>query len=216
MAGMPSITRAPSKSVERHEAVEARVFAAVERLLGEGSRYTEISVQRIITEAGLARSTFYAHFRDKSDLLGRLAASLKESLFDAAAWDPTGGADALPALVRAFEDVLRRHREHRVLLAAIAETAAYDPAVNDFYTADLDAFEARAAEYLVRCQSAGLADPSIEPAAASMIVVVGGYQAIVRHIATDPGSGDAAFARQLAEIWWYGVYRRLPGGVQQG
>jgi AcrR family transcriptional regulator len=214
MAGMPSITRTPSKNIERREAVEARVFAAVEKLLGEGMRYTEISVQRIIIEAGLARSTFYGHFRDKSDLLARLAASLTESLFDSAAWDPTG-ADALPALARAFEDVLRRHREHRNLLAAIAETAAYDPAVNDFYLADLDAFETRAAEYLVTCQSAGLTDPSIEPAAASMIVVVGGYQAIVRHIAADPGSGDAAFARQLAEIWWYGVYRRTPDATQQ-
>ena len=194
--------------------MEERVFAAVERLLGEGLRYTEISVQRIITEAGLARSTFYAHFRDKSELLARQAASLNESLFDAAAWDPTA-VDALPALVRAFEDVLRRHREHRVLLAAITETAAYDPAVNDFYTADLDAFESRAVEYLRMCQSAGLTDPDIEPAAASLIVVVGGYQAIVRHIATDPGSGDAAFARQLAEIWWYGVYRRRPEGVDR-
>lgn len=215
MACMPSITRAPSKSNERREAVEAKVFAAVEALLGEGMRYTEISVQRIITEAGLARSTFYAHFRDKSDLLARLAASLKESFFHTAArWDPVSAGEGLPSLVQVFEDVLRRHREHRVLLAAITETAAYDPAVHDFYTADLGAFEARTVEDLMRCQAAGLTDPSIEPGAMSRIVVFGGEQAIAHHIATDPGTGDAAFARQLAEVWWYGVFRRLPDAAK--
>jgi AcrR family transcriptional regulator len=215
MTGMPSITRTPSRSIERREAVEERVFAAVEKLLGEGMRYTEISVQRILAEAGLARSTFYAHFRDKSDLLARMAASLKESIFHASGqWDPVGASEGLPSLVRVFEDILRRYREHRVLLAAIAETAAYDPVVHDFYTADLDAFEARVVADVVECQSAGLTDPDIDPAATSRIVVFGGQQAIVHHIAADPGSGDAAFARQLAEIWWYGVYRRTPGGAQ--
>lgn len=214
---MPSITRTPSKSIERREAVEARVFAAVEKLLGEGMRYTEISVQQIITEAGLARSTFYGHFRDKSDLLARLAASLKESFFQTAGqWDAMSADDGLASMARVFEDVLRRHREHRVLLAAITETAAYDPVVHDFYTADLDAFETRVADDLVKCQAEGLTDPGIDPVATSRIVVFGGEQAIVHHIATDPGSGDAAFARQLAEVWWYGVYRRLPGATEQG
>jgi AcrR family transcriptional regulator len=216
MAGMPSITRTPSRSIERREAAEARVFAAVEKLLGEGLRYTEISVQQIITEAGLARSTFYGHFRDKSDLLARLAASLKESFFHTAGqWDPANPDERLASLVRVFEDVLRRHRENRVLLAAITETAAYDPAVSDFYAADLGAFEARTIEDLVRCQAAGLTDPSIEPAAMSRIVIFGGEQAIVHHIATDPGSGDAAFARQLAEVWWYGAFRRPPDAGRQ-
>jgi hypothetical protein len=37
---------------------------------------------------------------------------------------------------------------------------------------------------------------------------MGGERALADHVtAGDPGS-DAAFARELALTWWYGVYRR--------
>jgi AcrR family transcriptional regulator len=207
---MASVTRRPAKRAERREAVEARVFAAVEKLLGEGLTYTEISVQQIITEAGVARSTFYGYFHDKSDLLQRLATTLRESFFlSAASWDP---AEGLPGLVRVFEEILRRHREHLPLLAAITETAAYDPAVRSFYNADLDAFEARVTQDLRELQAQGSTDPAIDPVATSRVVVWGGEQAIAHHMSTDDGSGDAAFAAQMAALWWYGAYHRLPGG----
>jgi hypothetical protein len=42
------------------------------------------------------------------------------------------------------------------------------------------------------------------------VIVLGGEVAIADHVATfrDDTSGDGAFARELARIWWYGVYRR--------
>jgi AcrR family transcriptional regulator len=187
------------------------VFAAVERLLNEGMKYTEISVQRIITEAEIARSTFYAHFRDKSDLLSRLAEGTRENFFDAAsAWEAMGAAAGVSSLTQIFEELIARHREHSAVLLAITEIAAYDPVVRDFYTSDLDAFEARVVSDLKERQQAGLTAPDLDPAAASRIIVWGGEQAIAHHISTDDGSGDATFARELATIWWYGAYCRQP------
>jgi hypothetical protein len=43
------------------------------------------------------------------------------------------------------------------------------------------------------------------------VIVLGGAQAIVRHIAGDGGTGDEAFTRELALIVWHGVFRRLAG-----
>jgi AcrR family transcriptional regulator len=79
---MPSITRPRPQGPDRRAAAVAQVLAATERLLGEGVPFTELGVQRIAAEAGIARSTFYLHFRDKTELLVRLAGSLKEELFD--------------------------------------------------------------------------------------------------------------------------------------
>jgi AcrR family transcriptional regulator len=113
---MPSITRRPSHGPEHRAAAEAQVFAAVERLLDEGMNYTEISVQRIISEAKIARSTFYAHFRDKSDLLSRLAEATRENFFNAAsAWEAMGAAAGVPSLAQIFGELIAKHREHSAL-----------------------------------------------------------------------------------------------------
>ena len=206
---MPSITRRPSHGPEHRAAAEAQVFAAVERLLDEGMNYTEISVQRIISEAKIARSTFYAHFRDKSDLLSRLAEATRENFFNAAsAWEAMGAAAGVPSLAQIFGELIAKHREHSALLLAISEIAAYDPVVRDFYTSDLDAFEARVVMDLKERQRAGLTAPDLDPVAASRIIVWGGEQAIAHHISTDDGSGDVTFAGELATIWWYGAYCR--------
>ncbi|MEU6203817.1 helix-turn-helix domain-containing protein, partial [Micromonospora musae] len=62
---MPSITRRRSGGSDRRLSVEAQILAATERLLAEGESFTELGVQRIAREAGVARSTFYMHFADK-------------------------------------------------------------------------------------------------------------------------------------------------------
>ncbi len=67
-------------------------MSAFERMLDSGEAFSEISVQRILEEAGVSRATFYAHFQSKSDILVRLSDDLRESLLALARqWDPAGG-----------------------------------------------------------------------------------------------------------------------------
>jgi AcrR family transcriptional regulator len=206
---MPSITRKPSSTSEHRSAVEAQVLAAVERLLGRNLRYTQISVQQILTEAHVARSTFYVHFQDKSDLLSRLTGRLRQTLYDMAAqWEPNGPEGGLAGLVKTFETLIAYHREHAAVLAATTEIAAYDPGAHDFYTSDLDSFEAKTTTNLLGEQNTGRTPAEVDAGAASRIIVWGGERAIGHHISNDDGSGDAAFARELAATWWYGIYRR--------
>lgn len=209
------------RSVTRHRAghhaaraatTEARLLSAVERLLGSGESFTEISVQRIIGEAGVARATFYAHFRGKSDILMRLADRLRTSLLELALqWDPGAGEDGADRYARFFADVLALHRAHRGVITAVREVAFYDPDVRDFYTADLEGFDEHVLGTLLSEQDAGSTPADLDAVAASRIIVWGGSQAIARHLAVDDGSGDASFARELARIWWHGTYRRPAG-----
>jgi AcrR family transcriptional regulator len=207
---MRSVTRRqPTHHAVRSAATEAQLLAAVERLLDAGERYTAISVQRIIDEAGVSRATFYAHFRGKSDLLARLSGRLRESLLELARqWDPGAGEDGAGRYARFFEEVIAIQRAHRSLITAVREVAAYDPEVADFYGAALEGFDEHVAGTLRAEQDAGSTPRDLDATAASRVIVWGGAQAIAHHIDVDDGSGDASFARELGSIWWHGAYRR--------
>ena len=158
---MPSITRRRPRNPDGRAAVEARVLAATERLLEEGDRFTELGVQRIAAEAGVARSTFYSHFRDKTELLMRLAGTMRESSFDRThEWDPGDPGDPLARLTEVFADVIRIYRTYAPVLAAVSEVAAYDEAVREYWAAGLERFVARTEDALRVEQQAGRTPPT--------------------------------------------------------
>jgi len=204
---VPSITRRRTPDHHgRPATAEAEIFAATQRLLAGGASFTEIGVQQISAGAGVARSTFYSHFRDKTDLLIRLAAAMVTTSFGiASAWKPADGPEGL---ADAFLRVVGVYRENAGVLGAIAEVSSYDPAVRAFWQERLGTFRERTIEVLRDEQDAGRAPASVDLASASQIIVIGGERAIFDHISAADSSKDAAFARELALTWWYGVYRR--------
>ncbi|CAG6392178.1 TetR/AcrR family transcriptional regulator [Streptomyces cocklensis] len=208
----PVTRRQADHHAARSAATRAQVISTLERLLDSGEAYSEISVQRILEEAGVSRATFYAHFPSKADVLARLTDDLRESVLALARqWDPAGPGDGADRFAAYFEEVIRIHRAHQGVLTAVREAAAYESAVSDFYSADLEGFDETVLRTLRSEQAAGSTTADLEAVAASRIIVWGGAQAIAHHIRVDDGSGDAAFARELARIWWYGAYRRPAG-----
>ena len=102
---MPSVTRKPqAKRQERREQIERRLLDATERLMRDGASFTELSVDRLSTEAGMSRASFYIYFEDKGHLLRRLAGQVFTDLANApsagGAWRggtiPTTSAPAWP------------------------------------------------------------------------------------------------------------------------
>ncbi|HET6502986.1 MAG TPA: helix-turn-helix domain-containing protein [Amycolatopsis sp.] len=207
---MVSVTRRPNSGGNRRGEVESQLIAATERLLAEGTRFTELGVQRIAEAAGVARSTFYLHFPDKTALLLRLATTFQYRSFAlVSGWQGTGdGGGGLDELVALYEAVLRLHRDHFPVLAAIDEAMAYDDEVRRVWESQLEQFATAASDRLARDQAAGLIPADLDRTAAVRVIVWGGYRAITQHIAGDDGTGDAAFARELANIMWFGAFRR--------
>ncbi|EWM17760.1 TetR/AcrR family transcriptional regulator [Kutzneria sp. 744] len=202
---MPSITRRASNAARRASA-EADILATTRRLLDDGANFTELGIQHIAAEAGVARSTFYAHFRDKTELLVRLATTLMDTSFGiASAWEPTTDADGMAA---AFVAVMGVYREHAAVLLAVAEVATYDAIVRDFWRQRLAQFTERTIDVLSAEQAAGRTPDGVDLVHATRVIVPGGERAIFDHITTEDASQDEAFARELALIWWHGVYRR--------
>ncbi|WP_147315610.1 TetR/AcrR family transcriptional regulator [Asanoa ferruginea] len=205
---MPSITRRRSAGPGRPASGERDILAATRRLLSGGANFTELGVQQIATEAGVARSTFYAHFRDKVDLVMRLASDLVATSFSvASAWEPDEGVDRMAG---AFQEVLGIYREHAGVVRAINEVAGYDATVRDFWNGRLGQFVDRTLAVLRVEQEAGRVAASVDLVSVARIIVIGGERAIVDQITAREPATDAAFARELAQTWWLGVYRRGP------
>jgi AcrR family transcriptional regulator len=203
---MASTTRRRTAQVGRPTTAQADIMAATRRLLSEGTSFTELGVQEICAAAGVARSTFYSHFRDKIDLLMRLATDLTAPSFDTtSAWQP---ADGLDRLVETFAQVLKIFREHTPVRRAVAEVASYDATVRAFWSEQIKLFTDRTITAIVHEQEAGRTPAGVDPVSATRVVVIGGEQAIVDQVTTGDPATDAGFARELAETWWYGVYRR--------
>jgi AcrR family transcriptional regulator len=110
----------------RRAATQEELLDATKRLLTAGAPLASLSVERICAEARVVRSTFYLHFRDKYDLIERLAAEQE-------AWIEAAGQATMvePALTRAtvgrvVDGLVSQWASNHAVLAAMIELAEYD------------------------------------------------------------------------------------------
>ncbi|MGO9761511.1 MAG: TetR/AcrR family transcriptional regulator [Solirubrobacteraceae bacterium] len=199
---MPSVTRRAARSPEHREAVIRQVAEAVERLLEDGRGYTTLGVQRIAEEAGIARSTFYLYFPDKTALLMRVTESATEELFAAAgSWLQEGFAD-LAALEQTLQGVIAQQREHAALLAALTEVAGYDERVAQFWRRRVGGFVDLLRGRIADGQHAGTIAPALDPGTTAAWIAWGTERLVAQHVAANPPDEDEHLAAGLARAIW--------------
>jgi AcrR family transcriptional regulator len=210
---VPSVTRKritrAERQEQRREEISGKLLTALEALLDDGGSYTELSVERLIREAGVPRTTFYTHFEDKGDLLLHLGAGVVDDLLAAAGpWMALGPGATRDDLRAALETFVRVYVEHRVVVAAIAESAPHDPRLLDFLDSRLDLLVAAIAAHLDAGRAAGLVRPSVDPRGTAVWVSAllerGWHQLVGPGTAPDPERGLNA----LTVLLWNGLYRQ--------
>jgi AcrR family transcriptional regulator len=191
-----TVSGSDSRRDAKHADLRARLLAATERLLDSGLSFTEISVNRLCREAGVVRSTFYAHYEDKGDLLKDLTDEILSGLGTIASeWWSQG-----PSLhIGEMEDIglrlLTRFREHELLLAAVSDTAVHDAKVRAGYVELMDSFIDQVAQMIEIGRAEGVIPPG-PPAHETAGMITWGFERTCYQLV--PGA-DADALRRIAQ-----------------
>lgn len=209
---MASVTRKPQANrQERREQIERLLLDATERLMADGASFTELSVDRLATEAGISRASFYVYFEDKGDLLRRLTGQVFDDLAAAAErwWGVSGRRDPADVLA-AMTALVATYRHHQPLLVALNEMAGYDAAVGATYREILAAIATRLAAVINAGQDGGFIrrELSAQTAATSLTWMV--ERTCQQTLPGTPESGDGELAATLTQIIWGALYLEAP------
>lgn len=206
---MPSVTRpaVQTSRQDRRDAMQQRLLAAAERLVGDGVSFTELSVERLAAEAGISRSTFYVHFQDKTDIVLRLTRTVLTELRQVSnTWWAVAEHARSADLRQSLAAIIDVYRRHGAGFAVVAETSAYDADVAQEMRSLMQAIidDTRAA--IERGQAAGVmraVQPTETATVLTWMVERAGYQMVRRG---DP-SDDPAIVDTLTDIIWTTLYR---------
>lgn len=204
---MPSVTRRPSagRAVRRRES-QARLLSTLEALLSGGEPFTTLTVDRLIEEAGVPRSTFYLLYPDKAHLLRDLTGGLAEEFLAAsrAWWELAPGA-GIEELHAAFDGMLRAYQPHRLLMAAVMESSAYDAEVGEAYRDVIARHQEQVAAHIVRGRRGGSIRADIDAERTAVWLT----RMIERGLQAWAGATDGAAREQALRAWTRIVWNAL-------
>ena len=146
----------------RREELRAEVIAIIERRLRDGSTFADINVIDVVAEAGISRSTFYAYFVDKSNLLRTWYEEFTEGLLEAArTWWTLDGTATRDDVGAAFERIVDAYRPHLELMAATHEAIGSDHGIRAAVEASMERYVDGLRAHIESGQAAGFIDPSL-------------------------------------------------------
>lgn len=172
--------------------------ALVELMLARS--FDDISVQQVLDRARVGRATFYAHFRNKQDLLlsdaERMLGFLERHFMASA-----GGSRRVAPVAELFAHVADYHQFQR----ALEQSGMREP-VYDLLTGHLAGMiERRMAEL---CPGAGT--PSLPPAATARLFAAALMEMMRWWLNRGARPGAAEMDAQFHEIVWGGLARMAP------
>ena len=196
--------RAPRS--QRRPVVEARLIEAVERLTGDGTAFSEVSIAALVAEAGIGRATFYLYFADRSSFLLRLADHARDLIAEplGAVW---GDLDVdRPALEATLRDILRRYREQRSVISAVIDAAGTDPLVAARLAEGMRLFVAATTVAIEAAQRAGSVRAEL-PCAQTAAALSWMVERTCYQIARDADDGELEqLAIALTAISWHALH----------
>ncbi|GAA2862089.1 TetR/AcrR family transcriptional regulator [Pseudonocardia halophobica] len=195
---------------ERRTEMAVRLAPTVHELLCAGLRYRDLSVEQIMAKAGMARSTFYAHFEDKGHLLALLGRDIVDEMAGCAlpwtTFPGDGTEDDLRALLAPMLDCYRRHSR---LMGALTEEAVSDPRVKLEFERLYRIGRELLAVHVADGRRKGTVDPAVDPGPTIdwlLAMLDRGMYLLVRNSAED----DPGRCATMARIVWLTLYAGAP------
>lgn len=206
---MPSITRTSQSSrAQRREEIRDRLRIAAEDLMAEGESYTELSVERIVREAGISRATFYVYFEDKGDLLRALAEDFMDRILEAAAAWWSLPKDATHADLRtAMRAIVDAYQPHKVVMAAVVEVASYDAGLRELFGDLLTKTITAVAQHIATGQEEGYVEAGLDPQRTAAWLTWMAERGLYQLVAPANGAALERLLDAMTDITWNTLYQ---------
>lgn len=208
---MPTRQREPARTPGRERqraATIRRATAAAEALLVEGVPFSDLSVEQVISRAGIARSTFYAHFDDLGHLLRALGEGVVGDVVNAArAWMGLEDGVSREKLRSAIDGIIKTYRKRQRLLAALAEASTSDPVVREEFHSMFAAGHAELTKHIERGQAAGFVRAEVDSAPTAGWIVWMVERGLYQQVRVAKPRMIGRHVDALTDIIWQTLYR---------
>ena len=164
--------------------------------------YLDTTVDHIVTEAGVARGSFYTYFESKTDVFRHLAALIDQQVErDVVSFDRRDSGDPIANLRTSNRNYLAVVRDNADLYHLVDQMAAHDDSIRKARLRSRQRHVARVASSIRRWQAAGWADPDIDApiTAAALVSMLSGFAQWL-YVGGDTYDEDEAVA-SLTGIW---------------
>lgn len=192
-----------SRRQRRDEARSALVRSALQ--LAETSPFRDLTVDEIAAGAGVSRSAFYLHFRDKHDLLLAAVEEVASALYEMADRWWRGEGPPAERVRRAIEGVVAVYAEHAGVLRIATEVSTYDEEVREAWRAIVERFIDAGADHIRSEQERGLISATVDATAAAEGLVWMTERYSYVYLWRQERSVDAVVAA-LAPVWTAALY----------
>lgn len=159
------------RGTERGQRTRSEIVAAARRVF-ERNGYLDVNIDDIVTEAGVARGSFYTYFPTKLAVFKVLAATVGRSIDEGVTTHPEDERlDPIDALDRTNRRYIQTYREHAAIYGLIEQLATIDDELQRIRRASRHHHVDRVTVAIHRWQDQGVADPSIEASTTAAALV---------------------------------------------
>ena len=191
----------------RRDELRAQVLSIVEQHLRSGATYADIGVASVVAEAGISRSTFYAYFVDKTNLLRTWYEEFTQVILDAAqAWWSLDGTATKEELRAALERIMDAYRAHPELMAATHEAIGSDHGVREAVDDAMRRYIDGLRGHIENGKAGGFIDPSLPAAETAYWLQWMAERGLHRMVRAESESSQQRLADAYAGIVWNTLY----------
>jgi AcrR family transcriptional regulator len=213
MASRASQPAALSRREMQRAASVARILTAAEELLSEADRFADLSVEQVISRAGVSRSTFYSYFDDMGHVLRAVGEGVVGEVVAAARqWMDLDSGPTEQRLRDIFAGLIDTYRRRASLLAALAEASTYDSVVREEFHRMLSTGHVELAKHIRRAQAAGKARDTLDPESTAAWLVWMIERGLYQQIRPASEADVRRHTEALASIVWHTLYATPAAG----
>lgn len=205
---MGSVTRSARSQTraEKRDEMSRRLLEALEEHLTT-TTFTEVSVDRLVSEAGISRSAFYLHFADKVDLLRMLYSGVViELMASAETWWSLPASASKAEVLRGFEILLETYRRHGRVMRAVAEVAGYDTDMRAEFDVMMGRAVGRVAQHIALGQREGSVRDGLDPEPVAACLTWMTERVLLQVLGTaDPAEAERHLVA-MVDVYWHTLY----------